>query len=194
MRLYGSTTSPYVRRIRVFMHAVGKQTDYEFVNLQIFTEQDRATLTALNPTLKIPMLEDNGQVIFDSRVIYRYLAQKMGIQALSWQDENYLTMIDAANDSLVQMFLLKRSGVDTSEDKLFFNLQEERIQTVIRQLDRLAADGVFEQWQYPSLCLYCMLDWIDFRQLMDLGPFQHLNDFVDKNRQREEVAATIPHE
>ena len=49
LTLYGSTTSPYVRRLRIWL----ANTEHQFVNLQIFEEQDRQTLAAKNPTMKI---------------------------------------------------------------------------------------------------------------------------------------------
>ena len=42
MKLYGSTTSPYVRRIRLWLN----DTDYEFVNMDIFAGPGRALLKA----------------------------------------------------------------------------------------------------------------------------------------------------
>ncbi|MBU1308245.1 MAG: glutathione S-transferase family protein, partial [Gammaproteobacteria bacterium] len=102
MKLYGSQTSPYVRRIRLLLAA----TAHDFINLNIFAGADRETLAALNPTLRIPMLDDEGQVIFDSGVIYRYLAPRLGLAPLSWYQENQLTVINAVNDSLVMLLQL----------------------------------------------------------------------------------------
>ena len=83
MKLYGSTTSPYVRRIRIVLFS----TEHEFLNLQIFSGEDRALLASRNPTLKVPCLEDDGEMIFDSRVIYNYLAEKLDHDGLSWEEE-----------------------------------------------------------------------------------------------------------
>ena len=72
MKLFGSNTSPYVRRLRVWLG----ERDFDYVNMDIFSHEGRATLKQKNPTLKIPMLEDGAQIIFDSNVIYRYLTIK----------------------------------------------------------------------------------------------------------------------
>ena len=53
MKLYGSTTSPFVRRIRIVLASI----DHEFLNLQIFSGADRELLASRNPTLKVPCLE-----------------------------------------------------------------------------------------------------------------------------------------
>jgi glutathione S-transferase len=77
LKLYGFTTSPCIRRWRIWL----ANTKHEFINLPIFAEQDWQILAAQNPTMKIPMLEDeiagNQQVIVDTRVIYPYLTDKL---------------------------------------------------------------------------------------------------------------------
>jgi len=50
MQLIGSTTSPYVRRIRLLLD----DQPYEFINLNIYGE-GRDELRRTNPTLKIPV-------------------------------------------------------------------------------------------------------------------------------------------
>jgi len=188
LTLYGSTTSPYVRRLRILMH----EMDYHFVNMQIFEAEDRQELIKRNPTLKVPMLEDDGQMIFDSRIIFRYLSDCQCKQVLSWQQENALTLIDSANDTLVQMFLLGRSGLDTREDKLYFNLQRERLQILFDELDKQVAAGDYQEWLYPSICLYSLLDWAMFREVYVLEQFRHLQDFYQQHSHRIDVKETDP--
>ena len=192
LKLYGSTTSPYVRRLRIWL----ANTEHEFVNLQIFVEQDRHVLATKNPTMKIPMLEDGtdetAQIIFDSRIIYRYLTDKFDDPLLSWEQENQLTMIDSANDSLVQMFILSNSDIQADEDKLFFKLQKERVNAVLVQLNVMVASHQFVSWNYPAVCLYCLVDWIEFRNLHNMQGLTDLLAFHDDNVQRIEVTATDP--
>jgi len=192
LKLYGSTTSPYVRRLRIWL----ANTKHEFINLQIFSEQDRQILAAKNPTMKIPLLEDEVdgkvQVIFDSRVIYRYLTDKFSDPLLNWEQENQLTLVDSANDSLVQMFILSNSDIQADEDKLFFKLQKERVNAVLVQLNQMVADKQFASWNYPAVCLYCLIDWIEFRNLHNMQGLTDLLAFHDDNAQRIEVTATDP--
>ncbi len=192
LKLYGSTTSPYVRRLRIWL----ANTDHEFINLQIFSEQDRRLLAAKNPTMKIPMLEDVTndvtRVIFDSRIIYRYLTDKFDDPLLSWEQENQLTLIDSANDSLVQMFILSNSDIQPDEDKLYFKLQKERVNAVLVHLNDMVANQQFASWNYPAVCLYCLVDWIEFRNLHNMQGLTDLLAFHDDNLQRIEVTATDP--
>ena len=188
MQLLGSTTSPFVRRIRLYM--LGRE--YEYINLDIFANDDRQTLTANNPALKVPVLIDGEQNIYDSRVIYRYLAEKYQQQPLSWQQENLLTLIDAGNDSLVTLLISKRSGFDINEDKLLFNLQNERAATLLSTLNEAVADQQFSQWHYPEICLFCLLDWINFRALYDFSHLSHLMAFYEMNLQQKGIKETAP--
>lgn len=188
IKLYGSTTSPYVRRIRMLLASV----EHEFVNMQIFSGADREQLMAKNPILKVPMLEDGDEIIFDSRVIFRYLSEKYALPAITWRQENLMSVIDAINDSLVQLFLLKRSDIESTDDKLFFKLQNERISESFACLDEAAKQKEFEHWDYPSICLYCLLDWAMFRQLADMSEYEALLEFQAEHKERIEATATDP--
>lgn len=190
MQLFGSTTSPYVRRLRIWCQEY--DVKHEFINLDIFSEQDRNTLTTLNPTRKIPMLKDGEQVIFDSNVIFRYLAEKVGLISLTWSQENLLTLCNSANDSLVELLICQRSGFDTSDDKLFFNLQRERVTAVLEELNKQVIAGEFNKFGYPEISLYCLLDWIIFRDLADLSKLDALKAFHQLHQNRQSATSTDP--
>lgn len=187
MKLIGSTTSPYVRRIRILLN----EEPYEFVNLDIYGE-GRDELRRNNPALKIPMLEDEGQQIFDSRIIARYVSAKQGRDPLTWDQQNQLTLIDAANDSAVILLLSKRSGLDVDADAMFFNLQRERMTTTLKALADQVDDGQFDAWNYPAICLYCLVDWLDFRGVVDFTGVESLLKFRDAHKDKPWVAQTDP--
>lgn len=187
MKLIGSTTSPYVRRIRILLD----EEPYEFINLDIYGE-GRDELRKNNPALKIPVLEDDGQEIFDSRIIARYLSAKQGRDPLTWDQQNQLTLIDGANDSAVTLLLSKKSGINVEEDLMFWNLQRERIMMTLRTLAAMVDDGQFEEWNYPSICLYCMVDWMEFRDLVDWTGVESLLAFRDSRKHKPWVEQTDP--
>ena len=70
MKLYGSLTSPYVRKVRVVL--IEKGLRYE---MAVEGPADAAgNVARLNPLRAIPVLErDDGDVYFDSQVICEYL-------------------------------------------------------------------------------------------------------------------------
>jgi glutathione S-transferase len=70
MKLIGTHTSPYARKVRIVL--AEKRIDYDFV---VDFPRDAATLTTqFNPLGKIPVLVlDDNTTVFDSRVIVEYL-------------------------------------------------------------------------------------------------------------------------
>jgi glutathione S-transferase len=70
MKLIGSTTSPYVRKVRVVM--AEKKLDYTFLTDNVWAAE--TTITRSNPLGKVPCLVLEGSdALFDSRVIVEYL-------------------------------------------------------------------------------------------------------------------------
>ena len=193
MKIYGSTTSPYVRRLRILL----AEHDYEFSSFNIFGPE-REALKETNPTLKIPMFEDltaqDTEVLFDSGVTFRYLSEKLGLMPLSLHEQNLLSVIDACSDSLVNLMLLKRSGVDTTQDMMYFNIQRERQGASFAFLEKQIAKGEFSQWRYPTIALLVLVEWAQFRDLFDFSTYPALLAFVESNQQRPGVLDTKPKE
>ncbi len=70
MKLIGSATSPFVRKVRIVM--AEKKLDYQFVLEDVWAEKTAMSLS--NPLGKVPCLVmEAGEAIFDSRVIVEYL-------------------------------------------------------------------------------------------------------------------------
>lgn len=70
MKLFGSLTSPYVRKVRVVM--AEKKLEYELVIDDVWSETTQ--IQQHNPLGKVPCLVmDDGGSLFDSRVIVEYL-------------------------------------------------------------------------------------------------------------------------
>lgn len=188
MQLYGSTTSPYVRRLKIWL----SDNDYQFIELDIMSKQGHEILKQKNPTLKVPVLFDGEQAIYDSNVIYRYLNQKFAREALSWDDENNLTLINAASDSFVELLLLARSGVGPDSDIMFIKRQLVRTKGLMSLLNDKVANGEFDQWHFPAISLYCLIDWIIFRELFDVSQLSALTEFVSANKDKAGVSDSDP--
>ena len=189
LKLYGSIVSPFVRRIRLLLHG----HEHEFILTDIYDDAIRQQIMQQNPSMKIPMLVDNDTVVFYSGVIYRFLCDKLSWKTLSWTQENLVTTINAANDSLVTILMATRSGLDASDtSSLLFKLQHERLEIGFSALDNAVSDGQFDGWDYPEICLYCLLDWADFRELYSIGQYPHLNSFWLRHQDDDAVKKTDP--
>jgi glutathione S-transferase len=78
MRLIGSLTSPYVRKVRIVM--AEKKLDYQH-ELEDVWANDK--ITKSNPLGKVPCLVlPGGEAIFDSRVIVEYLDTRSPVSRL----------------------------------------------------------------------------------------------------------------
>ena len=70
MKLIGSATSPYVRKVRIVM--AEKKLDFQFVLEDVWAEN--STMSMSNPLGKVPcLMMEAGEAVFDSRVIVEYL-------------------------------------------------------------------------------------------------------------------------
>jgi glutathione S-transferase len=70
MKLLGSATSPYVRKVRIVMSE--KKLDYQFVLEDVWAAD--SLIAQSNPLSKVPCLVmEGGEAVFDSRVIVEYL-------------------------------------------------------------------------------------------------------------------------
>ena len=64
--LFGTTTSPFVRRVRV----VCLEKGLPFTLVPALTDEGQAALRAVSPVWKVPVVQlDDGGVVYDSRVI-----------------------------------------------------------------------------------------------------------------------------
>ena len=70
MKLIGSPTSPYVRKVCIVM--AEKKLEYRMVAEDVWSAT--TTIHASNPLGKVPCLVlEGGEAVFDSRVIVEYL-------------------------------------------------------------------------------------------------------------------------
>lgn len=193
MKLYGSSTSPYVRRTRIVL----ADKPYEFASVNIFG-QDRAKIKAVNPTLRVPMFEDLSNadvpILLDSNDIYSYLSEKYQWPSLSWEERNLITHINSCTESLVNMMIMRRSELDTDQDKLYFNIQRERQAAVFSFLEQQITLGKFDSWHYPSVCLLTLVEWAMFRNLFDFSPFPELLKWLQAQQNQQGVQETKPKE
>ena len=74
MKLYHSPTSPYVRKVMLTLHATGLRDQVELIPGSGTPMEANPETIAHNPLGKIPcLITDDGEAVFDSRVICRYL-------------------------------------------------------------------------------------------------------------------------
>lgn len=179
--LYGSKTSPFVRRIRMLLEGL----PYDFKEMNIFEGQDAIDLNKINPINQIPVLVDGENTIWDSRVIFSYLNSIHRFQNISWQDENILTAIDGAMNAGVSLLLMKRSGISTTEPYMYTVRQKDRMESILDFLKPFIKDHAMNTWDFHTMSIYAFLDWATFRGLITLDHrpdcLALLNQYKDKS-------------
>ena len=79
MKLYHSDTSPYVRKVMIVAHLTGQAAALELVPGSGTPLAPNTATCGVNPLGKIPCLvTPEGEALFDSRVITRYLDARAG--------------------------------------------------------------------------------------------------------------------
>ncbi|MGA0882976.1 MAG: glutathione S-transferase N-terminal domain-containing protein, partial [Burkholderiaceae bacterium] len=99
MKLLGSATSPYARKVRIV--AIEKKLDFEWVPQDVWSAD--TTIGQLNPLGKIPVLLMDDEVIYDSRVIVEYLDARAPTQRLipdGNKDRAHVRTLEALADGL----------------------------------------------------------------------------------------------
>ncbi len=77
LKIYGADLSAPAIRVRLVANYLGME--YEYIRIRIKEGDNRKPeFLELNPFGKIPVIDDNGFVLFESGVICRYLADKIG--------------------------------------------------------------------------------------------------------------------
>jgi glutathione S-transferase len=196
MKLYGTTTSPFVRRVRVVATEVGEPIDM----IDTAPEAGQARLREVSPIRKVPVAVIDGRTIYDSRVIIDWLTTTRGWGTIvppvdRWREQNLLNAIDGVLDSISPLFYLKRDGIP-AEGTPYAERQLVRAEAIFGWLGtELGAD----RWSFSTgfglaeLSLICALDWMDFRQTFPLAKLAALAPLRDYWRERASLAATRPH-
>jgi glutathione S-transferase len=184
--LYGSKTSPFVRRIRILLANI----PYDFKELNIYEGQDAIELAKINPVNKIPVLTDGDTTIWDSRQIFNYLNSFHRFQNMDWQDENMLTAIEGAMDAGVSLFLMKRSGIKIDEPLLYVQRQKDRIESVLDYLKPYIKERALKEWNFHTISLYCFIDWANFRGMINIDNRAECQALLDKYKDLDIVTQT----
>ena len=107
MKLLGSLTSPYVRKVRIVL--AEKKLDYQFELEDVWNAE---TILKANPLGKVPCLVlEGGEAVFDSRVIVEYLDTRSPLNRLipeSGRGRTEVRTWEALADGLLDAALLAR--------------------------------------------------------------------------------------
>ena len=172
MKLIGSVTSPYVRKVRIVL--AEKKLDYQFVLDNVWG--DDARITDSNPLGKVPCLVmEGGESVFDSRVIVEYLDTLSPVGKLipvQGRERAEVKTWEALADGLLDAALLARMEAtwvhrhDSERSQAWIERQMGKITAALAAMDRGLGDKPYCSGIHLSLsdiAVGCALAYLDFR-------------------------------
>ena len=208
LKLFGHDASPYVRRVRVVL-----------AELRIPFERDThgwqdpaAEFVASSPIQRVPMLDLGPGApvrhVFESRVITALLyalphpppagdppfQDALLDPSLELLDQNVISVTDAAQDSLVNVFLLETDGIRAAQAS-YLQRQVSRARGCLDWLERTYRGKrslVQGRLAYADVTVMCLLGWIRFRNRLDLSPWPELLALESAHASRPSLVSTRP--
>lgn len=199
MKLVGSRTSPYVRKVRVML--AEKKLACEFTEDNVWA--DTTTVTAINPLTKVPVLQlDDGIALYDSSVITDYLDPIAApefipgagtARALVKRNES---LGDGITDAGISIFL-ERKRAPNLQDPAWLARQRSKIDAGIAALAAELGNKPFLQGEKVTLgdiACGCGLFWLEFRlpEIAWRAQYPNLKAWAVRLEARPSFAATRP--
>ena len=208
LKLFGHDASPYVRRVRVVL----AELRIPFQRDTHGWQDPAAEFVASSPIQRVPMLDlgpgATVRHVFESRVITALLyaiphprpegdppfQDAILDPSLALLDQNTISVADAAQDSLVNVFLLEGDGV-RAEQASYLQRQIARARGCLDWLERTyrgkrtLAPG---RLAYADVAVMSLLGWIRFRKRLDLAPWPELLALEAAHAERPSMASTRP--
>lgn len=199
MKLIGSYTSPFVRKISVIL--LEKAIPFEFVNESPYT--DASGVAQYNPLGKVPALvTDDGECWYDSSIIAQYL-ELLGIAPDMLPAEPKaalkLRQIEALADGVMEaaQTLVRektRPAAQQSESELL--RQREKVARGLDALEGYAGDGTLrpDELNLATISTACAIAYLNFRRVAPgwCATRPKLVRLVDSLFQRPSFARTEP--
>lgn len=199
MKLVGSYTSPFVRKISIVM--LEKGITFEFVNDTPYVAPNK--VTQYNPLGKVPALvTDSGDVWFNSPIIVEYLELLDIAPALLPRDplaSLKVRQIEALADGIMDAGLVSvreqaRPAAQQSETELL--RQREKISRSLDMLEKYVADGTLnaQELNIATIAVACAIGYLNFRRISPGWCVDRpkLVKLVETLFQRESFARTEP--
>lgn len=201
MKLIGSLTSPYVRKVRIVF--IEKKIELPLV-LENVWAQDTQIMQS-NPLGKVPCLVmDDGEPIFDSRVIVEYADTLSPVNRLipeSGKDRASVKTWEALADGIIDAAILARLEKtwrpENDQSQAWYDRQIDKVKTSLNAISKNLGEN---EWCFANklsladIALACALDYLVFR-FPDMSwqvEYTNLNRFYLKMMSRSAFSETSP--
>ena len=203
MKLIGSSSSPYVRKVRVVM--AEKKLDYNYVTSNVWAAD--STIGESNPLGKVPCLVmDGAEALFDSRVIVEYLDTLSPVGKLIpgvGRERAEVKTWEALADGVLDAALLARleatwdGRTKAQRCQPWIDRQIGKIHASLAAMSKGLGEKPFCAGIHLSLAdiaVGCALGYLEFRfpQIEWRAGYPNLAKLQDKLMQRPSFAETVP--
>jgi glutathione S-transferase len=203
MKLLGSTSSPYVRKVRVVM--AEKKLDYTLVTEDVWAAD--TTIADSNPLGKVPcLIMEGAEALFDSRVIVEYLDTLSPVGKLIpavGRERAEIKTWEALADGLMDAAILARleatwgGRTKAQRSQNWTDRQMRKVNDSLKAMSRGLGDKPYCAGIHLSLAdiaVGCAVGYLDFRfpQIDWRTEYPNLDKLHDKLMQRPSFADTVP--
>jgi len=202
MKLIGSVSSPYVRKVRIVM--AEKKLDYQFSQEDVWGSD---AILASNPLGKVPCLVmEGGEAVFDSRVIVEYLDARSPLARLIPEPNRERTEVrtwEALADGILDALILARLEANwagrTAEQRSQAWIDRQMVK-VNASLVAISTGVAAKPWctgihmTLADVAVGCALGYLDFRfpQIAWRAEHPNLVKLADKLNARQSFIDTAP--
>ena len=201
MKLLGSVTSPYVRKVRVVM--AEKKLDYAFIHEDVWAAD--TAIAQINPLGKVPCLVmEDGSALYDSRVIVEYMDTLTPVCKLlppNGRDraevKNWEALADGVLDAGVLMRLETTLRPEAQQSPDWIARQRGKVHAGLHTMSERLGESSYCNGVHYSLAdvaVGCALGWISFRfpDIEWRGDYPNLVRLFDKLSERQSFKDTAP--
>jgi glutathione S-transferase len=199
MQLLISPSSPYVRKTRVVLREANLMGKVEEVVVATSPIKSAPEVVAANPLGKIPaLLRADGPVIYDSRVITRFLNDLSGAnlypQNSIWEILTLEATADAIMDATVSMTYEMRLRPETEQSPNWLEVQWTKAARGIAAVNSNWMHHLTGPLNIGQIGMACALSYVDLRH--DARVWRNGNDALAKWHAdfctRDSMMATVP--
>jgi glutathione S-transferase len=201
MKLIGSNTSPYVRKVRIVM--AEKKLDYQYVVEDVWANDN---MLKSNPLGKVPCLVVEGvEAIFDSRVIVEYVDTLSPLSRLipaSGRERVEVRTWEALADGVLDAAIAARLEANwaprgESRSQAWIDRNMSRVAASLKSMSRGLGEKPWCAGLHMSLgdiAVGCALFYLDFRfsHIDWRGEHPNLARLAEKLAARKSFIDTVP--
>jgi glutathione S-transferase len=202
MKLLGSLTSPYVRKVRVVMSE--KKLDCELLLEDVWASD---AILKSNPLGKVPcLLMEGGEPVFDSRVIVEYLDTLSPVGKLipaSGRERIEVRTWEALADGLLDASILARleqtwvGRADSERSQAWIDRHVGKVHAALKSMSQGLGDKPWctgTHYTLADVAVGCALGYLDFRfpQIAWRDSHPNLGRLYDKLAARPSFIDTAP--